>query len=79
LALQRKKIAKFNIVQFQSLCRFIIIIYANTITTIQNIPIPTKTGREILSKAAISLPKVLPKFTANVHTKKKLRNERTQM
>lgn len=45
-------------------------------TTIQNIPIPTETGREILSNASISLPKVLPKITANVHTKKKLQNER---
>jgi len=44
--------------------------------TIQNIPIPTETGREILSNASIFLPKVLPKITANVHTKKKLQNER---
>jgi len=44
--------------------------------TIQNVPIPTETGREILKKLSITLPKVLPKFTANVATKKKLQFER---
>ena len=44
--------------------------------TVQNIPIPTETGREILSNTSISLPKVLPKMTANVHTKKKIQDER---
>ncbi len=48
-------------------------------TTIQNIPSPTETGREILEKAAITLPKILPKITANVHTKKKLQYERNQL
>ena len=43
---------------------------------IQNIPIPTKIGREVLKKASITLPKVLPKITAHVHTKKKLQSER---
>ena len=44
--------------------------------TIQNISIPTETGRKILSNASISLPKILPKITANVHTEKKLQNKR---
>jgi transposase len=44
--------------------------------TIQNIPSPTETGREILEKTAIKLPKIFPKITANVHTKKMLQNER---
>jgi transposase len=44
--------------------------------TIQNIPSPTETGREILEKTAIRLPKILPKVTANVHTKKMLQSER---
>ena len=44
--------------------------------TIQNIPIPTETGREILKNLSITLPKVLPKVTANVATKKKLQFER---
>lgn len=46
--------------------------------TIQNIPIPTETGREILKNTSITLPKVLPKIKANVHTKKKLQSERKQ-
>jgi len=45
-------------------------------TTIQNIPIPTETGKEILKNVSITMPKVLPKITANVHTKKKLQHER---
>ncbi len=44
--------------------------------TIQNIPIPTETGREILKNLSITLPKVLPKITVNVATKKKLQHER---
>ena len=48
-------------------------------TTIHNIPSPTEIGREILKKAAITLPKILPKITANVHTKKKLQCERNQV
>ena len=47
-------------------------------TTIQNIPIPTETGKEILKNVSITMPKVLPKITANVHTKKKLQHERKQ-
>ena len=47
-------------------------------TTIQNIPIPTETGKEILKNVSISMPTVLPKITANVHTKKKLQHERKQ-
>ncbi len=45
-------------------------------TTIQNIPIPTETGREILKNISITLPKVLPTITANVATKKKLQSEK---
>ena len=44
--------------------------------TIQNIPIPTIMAKEILKNASITLPKVLPKITANVHTNKKLQSER---
>jgi len=44
--------------------------------TIQNIPIPTITGKEILKNISITLPKVLPKITTNVHTNKKLQSER---
>ena len=44
--------------------------------TIQNIPIPTETGREILNNTSLTLPKVLPEIKANVHTKKKLQTER---
>lgn len=44
--------------------------------TIQNIPIPTETAKEILKNSSITLPKVFPKNTANVHTKKKLQSER---
>jgi hypothetical protein len=43
---------------------------------IQNIPSPTETGREILERTAIRLPKIFPKVTANVHTKKMLHSER---
>ncbi len=44
--------------------------------TIQNIPSPTETGREILEKTAIIIPEIFPKIIANVHTKKKLQSER---
>ena len=44
--------------------------------TIQNIPIPTEIGKEILQNASITLPKALPKIKAKVHTKKKLQLER---
>jgi len=44
--------------------------------TIQNIPIPTEIGKEILKNASITLPKALPKIKAKVHTKKKLQLER---
>lgn len=45
-------------------------------TNIQNIPEPNKIAKELLEKAMISLPSVLPSRTANVHTKKKLPSER---
>jgi len=44
--------------------------------TIQNIPIPTETAKEVLKNASITLPNVLPKIIANVHTKKKIQDER---
>jgi transposase len=44
--------------------------------TIQNIPTPTVTAKEILKNTSITLPKVLPKITANVHTNEKLQSER---
>ena len=44
--------------------------------TIQNIPNPTKLGKQLLDRAAVTLPTVFPKTTANVHTKKKLPSER---
>lgn len=47
--------------------------------TIQNIPNPTKLGKQLLDRAAVTLPTVLPKFTANVHTKKKLPSERKRI
>jgi hypothetical protein len=46
--------------------------------TIQNIPKPTKLGQKLLDKAAVMLPTVLPKTTANVYTKKKLPSERNK-
>jgi len=47
--------------------------------TIQNIPIPTITAKEILKNTSITLPKVLPKITANVHTNKKLQSARKRL
>jgi transposase len=43
---------------------------------IQDIPKPNKIGKELLDTARVHLPSVLPKKTANVHTKKKLQSER---
>lgn len=45
-------------------------------STIQNIPTPTALGENILKRASIELPSVLPNLKANVHTKKKLPSER---
>lgn len=45
-------------------------------TCIQNIPMPNTIGKQLLEKARITLPSVLPSRTANVHTKKKLPSER---
>lgn len=47
-------------------------------STVQDIPSPTKLGRQLLVKAAVTLPTLLPKAKANVHTKKKLPSERKQ-
>ena len=44
--------------------------------TIQDIPKPTKLGKLLLEKSAVTLPTVLPRVTANVHTNKKLQSER---
>jgi len=46
--------------------------------TIQNIPKPSVTGAKILKNASITLPTALPKFTAKVHSKKKLTSERNK-
>lgn len=43
---------------------------------IQNIPMPNKIGKQLLENAGVTLPSVLPSRPANVHTKKKLMNER---
>ena len=45
-------------------------------TPINNIPSPNEIGQQLLEKAAIQLPSVLPGYSANVHTKKKLPSER---
>ena len=45
-------------------------------TYIQNIPTPNTIGCQLLEKARITLPSVLPSRRANVHTKKKLQSER---
>ena len=44
--------------------------------TVQNIPSPTKLGRQLLEGVAVVLPSVFPKVKANVHTTKKLPPER---
>jgi len=46
--------------------------------TIQDIPNPTKLGKQLLDKIVVTLPTVFPKVAANVHTKKKLPSERKQ-
>jgi hypothetical protein len=46
--------------------------------TIRKIPAPNEIGGELLKKAGIELPEVLPARTANVHTKKKLPSERVK-
>jgi len=45
-------------------------------TTIHKIPTPNEIGKQLLEKAGIDLPPVLPAHMANVHTKKKLHSER---
>jgi len=45
-------------------------------TTIRKIPTPNALGRQLLEKAGVTLPEVLPVRKANVHTKKKLPSER---
>jgi len=45
-------------------------------TSIRKIPTPNEIGKQLLEKAGIDLPPVLPARTANVHTKKKLHSER---
>jgi len=45
-------------------------------TRIQNIPIPTELGKQLIEKAGTPLPTVAPCRKANVHTKKKLQTER---
>jgi hypothetical protein len=44
--------------------------------SIQSIPTPTPLGAQLLSKAGVVLPSVLPSSKPSVHTKKKLQNER---
>ena len=44
--------------------------------TIQDIPKPSRMGRQLLDNVAVKLPTVLPKTQVNVHTKKKLSSER---
>jgi len=45
---------------------------------IQDIPTPNKIGKQLLEKAGVQLPSVLPVRTAKVDTKKKLQSERIQ-
>ncbi len=45
-------------------------------TKIQAIPEPNKIGKQLLEKAKVNLPSVLPSRKVNVHTKKKLSSER---
>lgn len=47
--------------------------------SIHGIPTPNKIGQQLLAKASIQLPTVLPNRTANVDTKKKLQSERKQL
>jgi hypothetical protein len=43
---------------------------------IQDIPTPNKLGKQLLQKARVQLPSVLPRRNPNVHTTKKLPSER---
>ncbi len=45
---------------------------------VQDIPTPNKIGRQLLEKAGVQLPSVLPRRKPNVHTTKKLCSERKQ-
>ena len=45
-------------------------------TCIQNIPTPNEIGKRLLKTANVTLPSVLPKRIASVHTKKKLQTKR---
>jgi len=45
-------------------------------TVIQNIPLPTKLGQQLLKNAKMTLPTALPKKSPRVHTKKKLQKHR---
>jgi len=44
--------------------------------SIQNIPTPTLLGTQLLARAGVVLPSVLPSSKPSVHTKKQLQNER---
>ena len=44
--------------------------------SVQNIPTPDKTGRQLLKKIDVQLPAVLPMRKARVDTTKKLQSER---
>lgn len=44
--------------------------------SIQDIPTPNKTGKQLLKNLGVQLPSVLPRREANVHTTKKLPSER---
>lgn len=44
--------------------------------SIQNIPTPTLLGAQLLARAGVVLPSVLPSSKPSVHTKKQLQNER---
>lgn len=46
--------------------------------SVQNIPTPNKTGRQLLKKIDVQLPAVLPMRKARVDTTKKLQSERIQ-
>jgi len=46
--------------------------------SVQDIPTPNKTGKQLLKNLGVQLPSVLPKRSANVDTTKKLQSERIQ-
>ena len=46
--------------------------------SVQDIPTPNKTGRQLLKNLGVQLPSVLPRRNANVDTTKKLQSERIQ-